>query len=276
MNVLNSREIAITLWIIIFVGWAIWKMDDARSTISSLLSALFVKPIIIAATLMFSYVMLLVVCYQAVGLWSFEVLKETIIWTFSVAFVMLMNMSDVNKKENYFRNVIIDNLKLIVLLEFVIDFFVFSLWIELLIVPTATMLFLLKAVSETNAEYKIVDNLLGVILAALGFFLAGRGIYYAISDFWGFATPSNIQELVVIPLLTIGFLPFMYIVALYSEYEQILVRLRLFHEDKKIIRFTIWRIFRRNRLNLYKLRQWRKKAGKLRFDNRDDVIERTN
>jgi len=60
-------------------------------------------------------------------------------WGVFVAFVMLFEFSKANDSK-FFRNAFKNNLKILIILEFVINLYLFDLWIELLIVPFSAIL----------------------------------------------------------------------------------------------------------------------------------------
>jgi hypothetical protein len=133
-SIFNNREIAAGIWIFLFLVWALRSVEP-RAAFSKVLRAFFVKPIIISVVGMLLYIALTLAAFHKIGLWDVSSLKETIFWCFGVAFVMLMNINDVHQDEHYFRKVMLDSLKLVLVLEFIINFYVFNLGVELVLLP---------------------------------------------------------------------------------------------------------------------------------------------
>ncbi len=55
------------------------------------------------------------------GFWNIELLKDSVYWFIGSGFVMLMNLNDVSKEPQFFKNIIKDNFRLIIVLEFALS-----------------------------------------------------------------------------------------------------------------------------------------------------------
>lgn len=70
---------------------------------------------------------------------------------------------------------------------------------------------------------KVIDG----VLIAIGLFFLAYFAVQAISDLDGFLTRDNAERFLVVPALTIAFVPFLYLVAWYSRRELVSIRNRL-------------------------------------------------
>src|SRR5688500_1139095 len=116
MDQFNNREIALLIWLAVLIVWVL-SHPAARKPLRGLFAAFFRRQILIPIALMAAYIVLLVVGLESIGLWDIEQLKNTIIWSLSVAAASLFRIGHIADDPNYYREAIKDNLRLIVLLE---------------------------------------------------------------------------------------------------------------------------------------------------------------
>jgi hypothetical protein len=221
---LNNREIATITWISLFFLVAFFKRE-LRSSFRQFLGILFSRFVIILIGSMLAYVFLMVLTFRQIGFWDASAIKDTVVWIFGVAFVMLLNANKAGDDERYFRRIISDSIKLAVILEFIANMYTFSLSIELTIVPVITFLILLKTVAGLKPENKQVDNFIGYILGVIGTVLIVVTLYDVFVDLQGFATLRNLRDFLLPPVFTFALLPFIYGMALFMMYESLFNRI---------------------------------------------------
>ncbi len=228
---------------------------------------------------MLVYISLVVFAAYTMHLWDISLLKDTIIWTLGTAFIMFVNINKVNKESKYFKKVLLDNVKLVVLLAYIINLYVFNFVVEFLLVPVLFFIGALLAVSDTKKEYKPVKTLLQILVAIYGISLIIFAIVQVIGDFKDFATLYNLKDFLLSPLLTVSFLPFVYFLALYATYESLFVRVDIFLRDQKkeLIRFTKRQILCTCLFNLKKLNRLSKNCATqlMSVENKADVVRFT-
>jgi hypothetical protein len=137
VDILNNREWALVIWFFAFIIFALFssKMDKVRESFKKLLKAFFVKAIFPTFALMIIYICVVVFALFEIGLWESHQLKNTIIWAVSVGAVSLFKVAAREKKRHLFRNLVLDNLKLVAIIQFVVGVYTFGLIVEILIVP---------------------------------------------------------------------------------------------------------------------------------------------
>ena len=84
---------------------------------------------------MFIYITILIWGLYYIGIWEMHQLKNTIIWTISVGTLSIYKINSIKKEPKFIKNLILDNLKLIAVVEFIVSFYSFSFLIEFLLVP---------------------------------------------------------------------------------------------------------------------------------------------
>jgi hypothetical protein len=278
INVFNNREKALIIWLLIALV-CILISKNFRPPFLSLLKVLFATKIAIALLVMLAYISLVVFAAYTVLFWDISLLKDTIIWVLGTAVIMFVNYDKAIKESHYFKKVLQDNVKLVVLLEFIINFYVFNLVVELLLVPVLFVIAALLAYSGTKKEYKPVKNLLQFLLALFGIFLIIYALVQMVGDFKDFGTINNVKDFLLTPLLTVSFLPFVYFIALYATYEALFTRVNIFLRDqnKELIRFTKRQILRACLFNLKKLNRFSTNCTTqlMSIKNKADIVSLT-
>ncbi|WP_426993874.1 hypothetical protein [Methylomonas sp. CM2] len=139
MDIFNNREVAKGLWLLAISVYVFLspKMVEARSSFRHLLSAFFVKQIMSILGLMVVYMALVVYFLSEMDLWNAEQIKNTVFWCGSVGFMSLFKIESIKKDKSFFKHSVIDNLKLLAILQFVVGVYTFPSWIELLLARVA-------------------------------------------------------------------------------------------------------------------------------------------
>jgi len=117
-----------------------------------------------------------------------------------------------------------------VLFESIINFYVLSLWLELAIVPVLAFLGGMLGVAESDTKHKSVKTLLDRVFAILGAVLISLSLYQAATHFNTFGTSATLKDLVFAHLMSLAFLPFLYIMAVFVTYENLFGETSLFHQ----------------------------------------------
>lgn len=266
---LDNRELAILVWLIIFLFWTLTK-KNIRESISEIMKVFFQKVIFISTCLMLFYIGSIVYIFYQFGLWDFTLLSETIMWVIGVAFVMYSNSYKVKNIE-YFKNVLIDTLKLTVVIEFIVNLYVFNFWIELILVPVFAILGVVLGISSSKPEYKQVESCLTRIFIVVGLLFLSYAIYNIIVDVHSFATINNFKEFLLPFVFTILFLPFIYMLALYLTYDLIFMRISFLIKDKSLARYIRWKTVFSFHLKLNSLNKWHDKIIRAEINSIDDL-----
>lgn len=232
--IFSNREKAVIVWFLIFLFFGIFQ-KNIRSSLLGVLKVIFHKKILSVIVAMILYVVTIIIMFNKVHIWDNSLMKDTIYWIFGSAFVLVMNVNNASKNDYYFRKILIDNLKLVVLLEFIVNFYSFSFWIELVFVPVLFMVATLSAVAETKKEFAYVKKMMNYVLSLFGMALIVFAVFNIFEDYQSFANVNNVRAVILPPLLTGAYMPFLYLFALMMSYETIFVRLDIFLSDHKAL-----------------------------------------
>lgn len=268
----NNRELAVSIWILFTVIWCV-SYSKVRKPFFQLIKAFFVWKLTFSYMLMFTYIACVIWGLKAISVWKIDHIFLTFLWCVCVAFVMLFNFQKTND-QNFFKNSVKDNIKGLVFLEFFVNLYVFNFWVEFMIVPIFAIIGGIKAIAERNKEYEIVNKLLNYILVATGSFFILYAAYKVFADFENFATIQNFESFYIPILLSILFIPFVYITALFAAYETFFIRMHFFVPEKTVLRYAKLKTILSIQFNLWKLNRWSDYINKnWRFKNKKEVKE---
>lgn len=268
MHMLTNREIAISIWLVIVLV-VLLLQKDIRSAVLDLVRGFM--GIAAPIAIMLLYISLIVFVLHIDGIWEVSMTKDSIIWVIGGAFVMLFNSDKAMENETHLKDILIRNLTMLLIVEYLISQYVFALWFEILLVPVLTILAMLQAFAGTDKKYLQTKGLLDGLLGIIGIALLAHAIYGVVLDINNFATLDTLRTIALPIILTLAFLPFLYGFVLWMKYENVFVRLKVFTQDKELARYAKWKIFLTCGLGLHNLNLWSRHMGAWHPENRDDV-----
>ncbi len=235
----SNREIAAYIWLALFFG-AVALNRDVRVAFIELLHEFFQPLILIPLGVAAAYITAWVVVLAHVGIWTTANLKTTILWAVSFAFAAMFDINRVSEDRSFFAKAAREAFAITGVLTFLVEFYSFSLTVELVAVPLLALLSMIYAASR-KPEYTQVERLAGGLLSVIGFGYLGYSFYRTVLDLKAFATLDNAREFGLPILLTILFLPFLYALVIYVVYERNFASLRSAIPDPKLRKRAKWR-----------------------------------
>jgi hypothetical protein len=272
INALNNREIATAIWLTIIFLWAL-SISGVRRSIRDLLKVFFNKKIFIPLIGMLLYIVCMVVVFKKIGFWDESATKDTVLWVLGSAFTTYFSLNKAAQDDSYFKNVILDNLKFILILEFVVNLYSFSLPAELIVIPIVSLIVMLNAYAESKPEYKQVSKLLNFILGVFGFYLIAFTFREIILDFQNFASLKNLRDFFLPILFSVVLLPFVYVMAVFIQYETFFIRIDFANKNPDFAKYAKRKVLATCHINLSKLNKVSKKAGYPNVNDKKDVLE---
>ena len=217
------------MWLLAFVAFAV-SIRSTRKSLLSLCNAIFRRQILIPLFLMLTYIDVMVLVLYETGVWTTNHLKNTVLWTFSVAILSMFRIPQHTEDDTYFRTALKDNFKIIVVLEFIVAFYTFSVFTELLIVPAVTLLIALQTFSDVDQRYKHAGQLVAMILTTIGCGLMLYAVLMLATEPSSFFKAGTLSDFVLPIVLTILFLPFLFVLNLYMQYEVLFTRIKFLYQ----------------------------------------------
>jgi len=271
-DILDNREIAMLIWLGIFILWILSK-KETRKHIAPLLKTLTGKVIAIPLTLMTLYVCLLIYFLMNLGFWDFSYLSVTVIWFIGVAISMFVNAPHLTESGS-FKDVIWDNLKITAFIEFIANLYVFNFWVEFFfVIPFSVILGGLLGVASVKYKDQKTESCLKTSAVILGASFLIYALFRIISDFQGFASLYNLKEFILPFIFTVALLPFIYILALYVTHSSIYMRLDRLIKDKALARYAKRKTAFAFNFNLKLLHKWARRIYTLNFDSKESIIK---
>ncbi len=229
---LSTRELAWAIWILIALIACMFS-KNMRQSFLEIFKALFSWKIFLSLLAFFLHTALYVFLFFKIGLWNISLLKDTVIWTLGFGFISLLNINKVNDSR-HFKTVFFDTIKWTIAIEFIVNFFTFSLTKELIIVPIIVFSAMMQAFASIKSEHKQVENLFKYILTAFGLFIFLFSFYKTIEQHSQFFTADSLKSFLLPVFLSIVFLPFMYMYNLLVKYEELWTRLNFSIRNKQV------------------------------------------
>ena len=228
----NNREISLMVWVAVALMW-ILSSRDLRSQIGGLVRQAMAPALIGAWLAMTFYVVAVVIAAERVGLWEVSLLKATLSWLGGTALVLFLSMNKVGEK-GFARRTVSSTVKFTVFLSYLLNLYVFDLWIELMLQPILAALLLMHEFLKTSPEHaparRYVDGLLIIIVLTVSTFY----FVQVIRKWEDVAIAENAVSLALPIWLTVSLLPFIYILGLSSAYGSAFSRVRWARRPKKL------------------------------------------
>lgn len=232
----TNREIAIIIWIFIFLLYFFIKTDIKKS-LKNVIKAMFSKKLLFLCFVIYTYMIIYIFFLYKIKFWSIELLKDTIIWLITVPIFSIMKAEEDSNK--YFKETLKSCFEVYILIEFIGLNYPFNICIELIIIPIVLLLSLVGEFAEKFGETKEVSifaYIIVIIISALAFI---HSIRLAISDIQNIFTIDVLKNIVYVPILTIAYIPMIYLILIFMNYETFWFRVNckkyLSKKDKRMI-----------------------------------------
>lgn len=253
LQTLSTREISILVWSNLFFSIFIFI---ARREFLSVLKALFNYKIIFSLIIFLCYCSFAVYLLYQINFWDLTFLKDTLFWFFTAGMVVFFNINKVNST-NYFVEILKDNLKVILFLEFVINFYTFGIITELILVPIISLITILfeysKNSMQKNPKHIKANKFLQSILSIFGIAILIYISYKTFSDYRNLLTETNLKSFYLPIILTLISFPFYYFLAIIIIYEDFFIRINFMFNDKRKVKEVKKSILLIANINLNKL-----------------------
>jgi hypothetical protein len=243
---------------------------DIRNSLVGIFKLLFGKQIGTILLLLTVYVITTLFLLKKFGTWDFTLLKDTIFWFVSVALVLFFSINKA-KDTHFFKDIVKESFKWTIALEFFVNFYTFSLLTELFLMPAIFFLTMTLAYSQTDKKYEQVSKLLTNIFAIIGLTFFVYVTYKTFYNYQDFFTLHTLFSFLLPPILTVLLIPFLYLLALYINYELLFVRVDFMINDSEKKQSLKREIFLLANLNLNRLTSISKKLNKLDVYHSDNL-----
>jgi hypothetical protein len=219
INSFSTRETSLVIWLTLFILFCLFN-KSLRKSIGNVLMILFSGKILLSLIAYLIHTSIYIFLLYKYKLWDISLLKDTIFWTLGFGFVAMMNVNKVNNNA-YFKNLFFDAIKWTIAIEFIVNFFTFSLIKELIILPPVVFSAMMQAFASFEKNHKQVENLFKNLLMYFSFFIFFFSLYMTYEQYNELFTTDNFKSFILPVILSITFLPFMYLYNLLLKYESL-------------------------------------------------------
>jgi uncharacterized membrane protein len=161
-----------------------------------------------------------------------------------------------------------------VFIQFLVNTYTFSLPVELALVPLVAVVVTLDTLAQAQQQYSAVARLTRVLLALIGLAVVLSAVVRAVADYRALGSFATARRVLLPLLLSVSFVPFIYLLMLAAAYDTLFLRLRLGAEPDAVVqRYAKRRIMFHCGPSLTRVRQLLRvhAADLMRVQRREDV-----
>lgn len=229
----SNRELAILIWVVIFLICALFK-KRIRDSLINLLKINYRLNLAIIRWILYIQIGVVTYILFRTGIFSqYSLIKTVVEYSLFSAVVLLYGAITDPLKQ--IQKTILNYLAATTILTVYLNSFSYSLIAEFFLLPIVFFLFAIIAYAEhpNDPQYKTTSGCATIILAVLAISGIGYVIYHSIH-----CQPEvlieNLAREVLIPLVMTCFLiPYVYLVAVISKYEPFFARLNQMSKNQK-------------------------------------------
>lgn len=267
---LSTREIALLIWLCAVALFG-FIHPSTRPSVLHLVKVVFQRQVVVVIALLYVYLGFVVWGISLASLWDWGQFKNTLIWSIAVGMASLFRINEIEDEPHFFRKWILDHLKVIAVVEFIITYYTFPLLIEFLLFPILFVIACAIASGERQEKYRRAASFLSGVLAIFGLALIAYAIYMIVIDFQDFASIRTVQDFYTPIVLSFAFVPFIFVIYIYSSYQRVFGVLGISIKDDRLRRYAKFRSALAFGLNVESLRRWQRNIGIHKLSNRDDI-----
>lgn len=262
--ILTSRELAMVVWLVIFVPLAL-TVKGVRSVVRPMLATLFSPKLLALFAVIISYNIAVVWWLWRVGYWDATMLYDTVVFIAvgGIGSVSRAASQGVTYDGRFFFKAILVNLEVMVVFAFLSDFFPFIFWVEfLLVIPLVTLLVMLVVVAEYQKGAEQVHRFLSGVQSFIGFLLIGYVVWQVVKNYGQLIHVQVLFSLGLPFVMSVFFVPVLFFAcALFAYEDAFLVVSFKSGDDKRLARWKKRRLFLRFGLNLKALQVFRRSTA---------------
>jgi hypothetical protein len=161
---------------------------------------------------------------------------ETVAWVLFSGFSHLFNSIKGIKESNFFKEIVIQNIKFGVLIEFLVNLYSFPFFIEAIVAPLLIYFIIINAFSKTKVKNQLLFKFSSYILVLYAIGIITTSGFNAFNQINSDNIHLYTYQLVFPLLLALLYLPFLYSLVLFMAYESFLKRIKFAIKDLSLYR----------------------------------------
>lgn len=136
LGLFTNQELAIATWLILFIiltgNLSIYN-KDLRKSICDFFETLLSKPLRILIITIVIYFVVVTYLFSILSFWKNAYLKDIVLWFILSGIYFVMKSVDGDNSGHYIRNYIKQNIQISIFINFIVSYFTFSYFVELLL-----------------------------------------------------------------------------------------------------------------------------------------------
>ena len=223
LHIFSNREIATAAWMIVGVLFLI-KISGAKGIVG-IVTSFFHWRLSLIYLVMLAYIGSVVWVLWCTGVWKVTFLKDTIIWFVFSGFTMLFASNSEKDKENHLRSVLISGFSMTLLIEFVVSFSAFNLFVELIQIPILFVVGMMVAKAQRDEKHKPVGKFFDTLLVLYGVFIVAHALWTLFLDSSALGNADTYIQFFLPLILQVAFVPLLYLIMTFMEYKTLGVQI---------------------------------------------------
>jgi hypothetical protein len=215
---LDNRETATLIWLLVLSA-GVASRKNLRASVGGVFRIAMHPKVLLPIALMCGYVGMEVWIGAKLSLWQADLTKPTMIWLAVTALVMLVNFAKASEEPLFYRRTAMQAFGIAAVLQFFLNAWPMHFLAEIALQPVLAVLTMLSVYATRDEQHRSVKKAADFLIALAGFALLGYTIRQLYSTSHQINTRGMLLQLALPVWLTIGYLPFIYIVSLYANYE---------------------------------------------------------
>ena len=225
LDFLDSREKAVLVWTLVAFAWAAIKVDGFLASVGGILRVLCGK-LLLPFILLASYCAGLAIAAQGLELWHTTAIKETVYWFLGTGVLLVGRAIESANNPNWARTVLRPALRLTLIVEFLVNLYVFPFGVEMVLVPFVVLVVLVEAIAALDPTHAPAQRFSSGVITTIGFGLLAYVLVSVFSDLSGFLSRENAEDFLLAPVLTLASFPILFAVVRWVRWDTAAVRRR--------------------------------------------------
>lgn len=214
----NSREWALLYWFVVLLV-VVGNRRELRESFGQVVRLAFSGSLLALLAGLLGWVALEAWLGSRARLWDVNLITATCVWFVTTGAVLFYNVQDVFRRGRFFRTKAVAVLRLSSLVEFYLNLYVLGFVAELFLQPFLAFLAMLQVVAGLEDRHRSVKGLVDRLMALIGLVFLGYVLARTMSGWRELDAPNLLRQLLLPVWMTVGLLPYIYLVGLYAAYE---------------------------------------------------------
>lgn len=262
LGLFTNRELAIATWVILFIvliGILSIYNKDLRKSIFDVFKTLLNKPLRLLIITIVIYFLVVTYLFSILSFWKNAYLKDIVLWFILSGIYFVMKGVDGDNSGHYIRNYIKQNIQFSIFINFIVSYFTFSYFVELLLQLFLYILIIFNVFTKRKIEYKKVYDLSNILLVILSLYFYAQAFGSILIQYDELLSFDTFVSFLIPFIYMIVFIPLVFFFEIYAIYESLFLQLSFMTiKDKKLLNRRKLEILKLCKLSIPRIRYFEK------------------